>query len=424
MRHQPGFFAPVGQVLFGGERSDAGAVRAALSAPPGRLLHVYGPTECTTFATCEEVRALSPDAATVPIGRAIGGTAARVLDPALAAGRRRRGGPALPRRPGARARLPRAAGGSPPTAFLPDPFATLPGQRMYRTGDLVRELADGALEFAGRIDNQVKVRGFRVELGEIEAALARHPALAAQVVEARRDAAGTPRLIAYLVPRSEPPSAGALRSFLAASLPDYLVPTGFQFLDALPLTPNGKIDRRALPAFDFSLAGAEGDLVAPRDELEIRLAAIFGAVLEAEELSITSSFFELGGHSLLAIQLLSRLRDQLGVELPMRALFEAPTIAGLAAAIREGAWRPRRRRSPSCRPTSWRRWRRSPSPRPASISSTGCSPNRPPTTSRSASSCTARSRCRGSAGRSISSSPATTPCAPASSRSRAGPSSW
>jgi amino acid adenylation domain-containing protein len=349
VRHDPGFFAPVGQVLFGGERADASAVRAALAAPPGRLVHVYGPTECTTFATFLEVGALSPDADSVPIGHAIGSTATRLLDPALRPvadgeeGQLYIGGDGL-----ALGYLGRPALTA--ESFLPDPDSTTPGARIYRSGDLVRRLPDGetgggpthggALDYVGRIDHQVKVRGFRIELGEIEAALARHPALAAQAVEARRDATGALRLVAYLVaPGGAPaPAVQALRSFLAASLPDYMIPTAFQFLDELPLTPNGKLDRRALPAFELSTAGDGDERVAPRDELETRLEKIFRAVLGAgeEPLSVTASFFELGGHSLLAIQLLSRLRDQLGVELPMRALFDAPTVAGLAAAVREG----------------------------------------------------------------------------------------
>ena len=340
VRHDPAFFAPVGRVLFGGERSDAEAVRAALAAPPGGLIHVYGPTEVTTFATFLEVKALSPDADSVPIGHAIGSTATRVLDPSLrpaeggAEGQLFLGGDGL-----ALGYLGRPALTA--ESFLPDPYSETPGARIYRSGDLVRQLPDGAIDYVGRIDQQVKVRGFRIELGEIEAALARHPALAAQAVEARRDASGVQRLVAYLVPRApidgnQGPSAQALRSFLAASLPDYMIPTAFQFLRELPLTPNGKLDRRALPAFELA-AGEAGEVrVAPQDELESRLEKIFCAVLGAAELSVNANFFELGGHSLLAIQLLSRLRDQLGVELPMRALFDAPTIAGLAAAVREG----------------------------------------------------------------------------------------
>ncbi|HLL45372.1 MAG TPA: amino acid adenylation domain-containing protein, partial [Longimicrobiaceae bacterium] len=212
--------------------------------------------------------------------------------------------------------------------FVPDPFAATPGARMYRTGDRVRWSADGALDFRGRADFQVKVRGHRVEPGEVEAALLRHPAVRQAVVVARGDAAGTTRLVAYFVGDADV-SAAALRDGLRATLPEYMLPAAFVALDAVPLTPAGKVDRRALPAPDF----APGDAAAPRTELEEVLAAIWAEVLGTERVGIHDDFFALGGHSLLVTQVAARVRRALGVDLPFRDLFRAPTVAGIAARV-------------------------------------------------------------------------------------------
>ncbi len=215
--------------------------------------------------------------------------------------------------------------------FVADPFSTERGARLYRTGDLVRYRDGGAIEFLGRIDHQVKVRGFRIELGEIEAALGRHPAVAQAVVVARGEG-GDKRLVAYLVAREEAPGLAELRSHLQASLPDYMVPAVFVVLDALPLNPSGKVDRKALPAPEEATTSTT-DFVAPRSPVEELLAGIWAEVLRVERVGVTQTFFELGGHSLLATRVVSRVRQVFGVELPLRRLFEAPTVARLAREI-------------------------------------------------------------------------------------------
>jgi len=225
--------------------------------------------------------------------------------------------------------------------FIPDPFTSpsVPGARLYKTGDLARYLPDGNIEFLGRVDHQVKVRGFRIELGEIEAALGQHPALQAAIVLAWEDGAGTKRLVAYVVPEKDTaPGVSELRSFLQEKLPDYMVPSAFVTLDALPLTPTGKVDRRALPAPDGARPEVENVYVAPRTPEEEIVAGIWAQILGLERVGIHDNFFELGGHSLLATRLVSRLRDDLQVEVPLRTLFETPTVAGLAESIRRKMW--------------------------------------------------------------------------------------
>ncbi|MFP2931773.1 amino acid adenylation domain-containing protein, partial [Pyxidicoccus sp. 3LG] len=219
--------------------------------------------------------------------------------------------------------------------FMPDLFSPAPGARMYRTGDLVRRLADGQLEYLGRIDHQVKVRGFRIELGEIEAGLRQHADVGGAVVMARQDGpAGDKRLVAYVVAvEGRTLEVDALRRHLGQHVPDFMVPSAFVVLPALPLTPNGKVDRKALPAPDVSTASA--GYVAPRTPTEELLAAIWAQVLGLEKVGAEDHFFALGGHSLLATQVISRVRSTFGVELPLRAVFEAPTVASLAARIDE-----------------------------------------------------------------------------------------
>ena len=218
--------------------------------------------------------------------------------------------------------------------FLPNPFATEPGARMYRTGDLVRWLPDGTIEFLGRIDHQVKVRGFRIELGEIEAVLRSHPQVDDAVVLARTDVPGDTRLVGYVVAAAgETISVGDLRSHLRTQLPEYMVPAFIITLDAFPLTPSGKVDRKALPAPDATRPQQETPYVAPRTPTEEKLAAMAAELLGLERVGVEDNFFELGGHSLLATQFISRVRDEFGVEVPLRQLFEAPTVAGIAAAI-------------------------------------------------------------------------------------------
>ncbi len=226
--------------------------------------------------------------------------------------------------------------------FVPDPFAAEAGARLYRTGDVVRWRRAGELEFVGRADDQVKVRGFRVELGEIEDVLLRHPAVRDAVVAAREDEPGRTRLVGYVVAAGEAPTAAGLRAHLKAELPEHMVPAAFVVLDALPRTGSGKVDRRALPAPEAPGAPAES-YVAPETEAERRLAGIWAEVLRVERVGIRDDFFVLGGHSLLATQVVARVRQAFGAELPLRAIFERPTVAELAvllpadAAAAEGA---------------------------------------------------------------------------------------
>jgi acyl carrier protein len=217
--------------------------------------------------------------------------------------------------------------------FIPNPFAEQAGERLYRTGDLARRRADGQLEFLGRIDHQVKIRGFRIELGEIEATLNKHHGLERAVVVAL-DGSGDKRLVAYAVARPAASLTTAeLRGFLSETLPDYMIPSTFVMLDQLPLTPNGKVDRQALPAPDASRRDVAGEWVAPRNACEEALVKMWGEVLGLERVGIHDNFFELGGHSLLATQVIAKLTETFRVELPLRTLFEAPTVSGLAAAI-------------------------------------------------------------------------------------------
>jgi hypothetical protein len=207
---------------------------------------------------------------------------------------------------------------------------------MYRTGDLVRLLPTHDLEFLGRVDHQVKIRGFRVELREIEAALVEYPAISEAVVVAREGTPGDRRLAAYLVAKTADGVRQAdLRGFLKERLPDYMVPASFMLLDRLPLTPSGKVDRRALPAPDRARRELEREFVAPRNDAETRIAAVWRDVLGLDRVGVTENFFEMGGHSLLLPQVVHRLRTAFQLEVPLRALFDEPTIEGLAITVQE-----------------------------------------------------------------------------------------
>ncbi|HEX2188124.1 MAG TPA: amino acid adenylation domain-containing protein [Longimicrobiaceae bacterium] len=325
----PELLASVRQVMVGGEAVSAAHARRALELYPRlRLVNGYGPSECTVFSTCWPIPR-GWDGATVPIGRPVGDRRVYVLD--------RAGEPAPPGVPGelhvggpgvARGYLGRPALTA--ERFVPDPFGGEPGARLYRTGDVVRWRPDATLEFVRRTDDQVKVRGFRVEPGEIEAALLRHPAVREAVVVAREDAAGAKRLVAYVVPDGGL-RAPELLDWVRAELPEYMVPSAVVALDALPLTRNGKLDRGALPAPEWEGGAAR---VAPRTPDEEILAGIWAEVLGAERVGAHDDFFALGGHSLSATRVVSRAGRVLGAEVPLRALFEAPTLAAFAERVR------------------------------------------------------------------------------------------
>jgi amino acid adenylation domain-containing protein len=217
--------------------------------------------------------------------------------------------------------------------FIPSPFSARAGERLYRSGDLVRYLPNRDLEYRGRIDGQVKVRGFRIELGEIEATLSQHAALRDVVVVSRKDEPNEQHLVAYMVSTEQAPTVSELNSFLRERLPEYMVPASFVFLDALPLTPNGKVDRRNLPAPDQCRPEQESSFVAPRSPVEELLAKIWAELLKVERVGIHDNFFELGGHSLLITQVASRIQQAFQIHLPLRTLFEAPTIARQSVAV-------------------------------------------------------------------------------------------
>ena len=330
-------------LLLGGEALPPALARDVREALPStRLVNMYGPTETTIWSMTLEVDAAAVDraaeAAAVAIGAPIANTQIHLLDrvgdlvPIQAPGEILIGGDGLARgyfrRPGLTAER-----------FVPDPFSESPGARLYRTGDLGRRGVDGVVEFHGRVDHQVKLRGVRIELGEIEARLTDHPAVVAAAAVVREDTPGDARLVAYWVATDadvdEPSVDGeVLRRFLAETLPSTMVPARCVLLPALPLTPNGKIDRRSLPTPE-DLEEGGGETVAPRTVVEEILANLAARILRRREVSVTDSFFDLGGHSLLAIQWVSRVREAFGVELPLRRLFESPTVAQLAGVVQE-----------------------------------------------------------------------------------------
>jgi surfactin family lipopeptide synthetase A len=217
--------------------------------------------------------------------------------------------------------------------FLPNPFDG-DGTRLFKTGDCAQVLPDGQLAFLGRFDEQIKIRGFRIEPNEIAAALNEHPAVSQSVIVAREVTCGDSRLVAYLVPKAgHIATVSELRDFLSAKLPAYMVPAMFVSIETIPLTPNGKVDRNALPAPDAANTLGEDVFHAPQTEVEQVVAGILAPLLGVERVDVEANFFALGGHSLLGIQLISRVRDALGVELSLRTVFEAPSVAELSAEI-------------------------------------------------------------------------------------------
>jgi acyl carrier protein len=324
--------ASVRRVFCSGEALPDSARQRFFERLPGAQLHnLYGPTEASVDVTYWECGPTSPYT-TVPIGRPIANTRIHILDrygnlaPPEIPGELNIGGVCLAR--GYHARPDLTA-----ERFVPDPFGE-PGARLYRTGDLVRHLPDGNIEFLGRLDFQVKIRGFRIELAEIEAALMQHPGLATAIVMAREDRPGDRRLVAYLTahPGVDIPSFDKLRALIRSQLPDYMVPAAFVHLETMPLTPSGKVDRRALPVPGI-LPEEENRYVAPRTPLEAFLAGVFADVLGVERVSVHGDFFDLGGNSLMATQVATLVQEVLPLEIPLRKLFEARTVAAIAQAI-------------------------------------------------------------------------------------------
>ncbi|MEV6602105.1 amino acid adenylation domain-containing protein [Actinoplanes sp. NPDC051346] len=330
----PECFASLTEVWCGGEVvSSAAMLRVLRHCPATRVLNVYGPTETTTFATRFELNASVRDESAVPIGRAMDNVLAYVLDEKLRL--------VAPGVPGelylaglgvARGYVRRQALTA--ERFVAAPYGR-PGERMYRTGDLVRWNSAGQLEYLGRADQQVKMRGFRIEPGEIEVALVAHPDIAQATVVAREDRPGDRMLVAYLVAAGDRiPDVAEVRRYIARGLPEYMVPTALVFLPALPLNSNGKLDRAALPAPTLGTGSAGRTDTSAREEI---LCGLFAEVLGLDSVGVDDGFFELGGHSLLVTRLISRVRSVLGVELRVREVFEVPTVAGLAARIEAAA---------------------------------------------------------------------------------------
>jgi amino acid adenylation domain-containing protein len=319
-------------LIVGGDALDPRIISRVLRGhAPRNLVNGYGPTETTTFAITHAIEDVAEGARSIPLGRPISNTRIYILDaqgqpvPVGVAGEIYIGGEGVAlgylNRPELTAER-----------FVPDPFH---GGRMYRTGDLGRWLADGTVEFLGRNDFQVKLRGFRIELGEIEAQLATHPALREVVVAVREDAPGDKRLVAYYVGMDKV-DAEALRTHLTGRVPAYMVPAAFVAMDKLPLTPNGKVNRKALPAPEgdaFATRGYE----APVGETEQALAEIWAGVLGVERVGRNDHFFELGGHSLRAVQVISRVRQALGLETALGDLFARPVLADFARGLTGGA---------------------------------------------------------------------------------------
>jgi amino acid adenylation domain-containing protein len=298
------------------------------------VVNQYGPTECTMISSYHRVVDLDGNRNIALIGRPIENTQFYILDdhlnpvPVGVAGEAYIGGLGVSN---GYLNLPDLTA----EKFIPNPFSNEPESRLYKTGDIVCFLPDGTMEFLGRRDFQVKLRGVRIELGEVEATLCLHPSVSEAVVVAREDRPGDKRLVAYVVAAAAEsvPSTGVLRAFLQEKLPDYMIPSAFVFLDALPLTANSKVNRQMLPSSDQLRPDLRIEYVAPRTPIEQLLAEIWSDVLGIEKVGIYDNFFELGGHSLLAIQVILRVCDALQLDLPLRLLFESQALSDMAIAI-------------------------------------------------------------------------------------------
>ncbi|MEN3329445.1 MAG: hypothetical protein V7638_4252 [Acidobacteriota bacterium] len=324
------------QLLAGGDALSVTHVeQVARELKNCQLINGYGPTENTTFTCCYPVQQGERFAGSVPIGFPISNTQVYILDselepvPVGVVGELYTGGAGL-----AIGYLNDAALTA--ERFVPNPFSAVSGSRLYRTGDYARFKTDGSIEFIGRIDQQVKLRGHRIELTEIEGALKHHAAVRDAVVVLRRSGQGNKHLTAYIIVNSDLHDSKELKSLLKQSLPDYMVPSYFLFVEEFPLTPNGKIDRRALPVPPETRPELEEAHIAPRDDLETRLARIWERVLEVQSVGVRDNFFELGGHSLLAVRLVSEIEKELGQRLPLVSFFQGATIEYLAGLLRQG----------------------------------------------------------------------------------------
>ena len=319
-------------VLVGGEAFPGPMADELLRAGPKRLLNVYGPTETTIWSSIREVQPEDAREAVVPIGRPLANQRLYVVD-----------GNANPVPPGVPGELWIGGAGVvrgyldrpdlTADRFLPDPFLSDTDARVYRTGDLVRQRDDGVVEFVGRIDHQVKIRGHRIELGEIDAVLVGHPGVGSAVTVVQERGPADVRLVSYYVPtRPGGASEDELREQLARTLPEVMVPSMLVRIDEMPMTPNGKIDRKALPEPSAARAGSRpaAPAATPRNELERRIAAIWMEELGVQNLSIDENFFDAGGHSLLAVQVQSRLQTDLDRRIPLTDLFRFSTVRGLA----------------------------------------------------------------------------------------------
>ncbi len=329
----------VRQLLAGGDVLPVSHVNRVLASKDRgrmRLINGYGPTENTTFTCCHVMDSPVETEHSVPIGKPISNTRVYILDgrgpaPIGAPGELYAGGDGV-------ARDYHGAPELTAEKFFPDPFSNEPGARMYRTGDRARYLTDGTIEFLGRLDDQVKIRGFRIEPGEIESVLGRHPGVGRVVVLAAAEggASSGKSLAAYIVARHNPaPTADELRAHVKETLPGYMTPSAFIFLDAIPVTANGKVDRRALAAPDRAVRVSEKHGAAPRDHVERQLVDIWKSVLQTGAIGVTDSFFDLGGHSLLAVRVASKIEKLFRKRLPLAAFFQAPTVEHLARLLRE-----------------------------------------------------------------------------------------
>jgi amino acid adenylation domain-containing protein len=331
---EPERLASMRTVILAGEVCTASVTQAHHRRLPGcALFNEYGPTEGTVWSSVHEIA--EPVHGAVPIGRPIPGATVYLLDgsgrptPVGVAGELHVGGPGV-----ARGYLDRPDLNS--ERFVPDPFSSESGARLYRTGDLARWRDDGVLEFLGRLDHQIKIRGYRVELAEIETRLAQAPGVSEVAVVDRDESDGDKRIVAYVVPQEKPgPGAGELRRALEQSLPEYMIPSAFVSLDDLPRMPNGKVDRHSLPEPGSGRSDVLDDFVAPATQLEKRIAARWREVLDVEEVGVHDGFFHLGGNSIRAAILINKLRGDLGDVLRVADLFEKPRISELVALLAE-----------------------------------------------------------------------------------------